>query len=66
MSMEIARGQIQSKAIQDRDEAEFRELSQRIDRIGDDIKILLKMQPFRESHPVEEPMESLQIVSKST
>lgn len=66
MNMEIARGQEQSKAIQERDRAELRELLQHIVRSQEDMRMLLRMQPSRDSHPVEQIMESLQTVSQLT
>ncbi|KAJ3507608.1 hypothetical protein NLJ89_g6206 [Agrocybe chaxingu] len=57
LGMEMNRGQLQSKAIQARDNAEIREVLQIIVRSQDDMKALLSSD---DSRPVEEMMESLQ------
>jgi len=62
--MEIGRGIYESKAIQERDNAEIRELLQVILRSQDDMKALLNMDHRdAESRPVEEMMGILQTVS---
>ncbi|KAF8964088.1 ras guanine nucleotide exchange factor domain-containing protein [Flammula alnicola] len=60
VNMEMTRGQLESKAIQERDKAEIRDLLQVIVKSNEDMKALLTMQPSRDSRPVEEMMESLQ------
>jgi len=57
--MELARGHMESQAIQERDKEEIREVLQTIVKSTDDMKVLLNMQSSR---PVEEIMESLQTV----
>ncbi|CAA7267623.1 unnamed protein product [Cyclocybe aegerita] len=57
LGMEMNRGQLQSKAIQARDNAEIRDVLQIIVRSQDDMKALLSSS---DSRPVEEMMESLQ------
>jgi len=60
MKMEMGRGYIESKAIQERDNAEIREVLQIIVKSTDDMKALLNMEHSRDSRPVEEMMEILQ------
>lgn len=62
MGMQMTRHQLESKAIQERDKAEIREVLQIIVRSQDDMRTLLNMQSSRDSRPVEEMMESLQTV----
>lgn len=57
--MGLARNQVESAAIRARDQAEIRDLLQKIVSNNDDMKALLSMQSSR---PVEEIMESLQTV----
>ncbi|KAF8892698.1 ras guanine nucleotide exchange factor domain-containing protein [Infundibulicybe gibba] len=57
INMELARGHLESKAIQERDKAEIRELLQGILKSNEDMKALLNM---KSSQPVEDVMESLQ------
>lgn len=61
--MELSRGQLESRAMQDRDKEEMRELLQMIVRNTDNMKALVGMQSSYGSNPVEEMMESLQTVS---
>ena len=63
MGMEMTKHQLESKAIQERDKAEIREVLQIIVNNQDDMRTLLNMQSSRDSQPVEEMMESLQTVS---
>jgi hypothetical protein len=60
MGMEMTRHHLESKAIQQRDKAEIREVLQVIVKSQEDMRTLLSMQS---SHPVEEMMESLQTVN---
>ncbi|KAF8163016.1 ras guanine nucleotide exchange factor domain-containing protein [Crassisporium funariophilum] len=60
INMEMSRSNLESKAIQERDKAEIREVLQVIVRSTDDMRALLNMQSSRDSRPVEEMMESLQ------
>lgn len=62
MNMEMTRGQIESRAIQERDKAELREVLQGIVKSTDDMKALLSMQTSNDSRPIEEMMETLQTV----
>lgn len=59
MGMGLARNQLETRAIRERDQEEIRELLQKIVSSNDDMKALLSMQSSR---PVEEIMESLQTV----
>ncbi|KAF8906062.1 hypothetical protein CPB84DRAFT_1844704 [Gymnopilus junonius] len=59
-TMELSRGQLESRATHDRDKAEMRELLRMIVKNTDNMKDLLNMQSSRDSNPVEEMMESLQ------
>jgi len=57
--MELARGHMESQAIQELDKEEIREVLQTIVESTDDMRVLMNMQSSR---PVEEIMESLQTV----
>ncbi|RDB23999.1 Serine/threonine-protein kinase STY17 [Hypsizygus marmoreus] len=57
INMELTRGHQETRAIQERDKAEMREVLQDIVQSTQDMKALLSMQS---SQPVEEIMESLQ------
>ncbi|KAH9483782.1 Serine/threonine-protein kinase STY17 [Psilocybe cubensis] len=59
MNMEMTRNQMESKAIQERDKAEIREVLQIIVKSTDDMKAILNMQSV-DSRPVEQMMQSLQ------
>ncbi|KDR73425.1 hypothetical protein GALMADRAFT_124495 [Galerina marginata CBS 339.88] len=60
MNMEMTRGHLESKAINERDKAEIREVLHIIVKSTDDMKALLSMQSSVDSRPVEQMMESLQ------
>lgn len=64
VSLELSHGQHLSRAMQERDKIEMRELLQKIVKDTDNMKALLDMQATHHgSDPVEEVMESLQTVS---
>jgi len=62
MGMEMTRHHLESKATQERDKTEIREVLQIIVKSQDDMRTLLDMQSSRDSRPVEEIMQSLQTV----
>ncbi|KAF8061461.1 hypothetical protein FPV67DRAFT_1509075 [Lyophyllum atratum] len=62
INLELTRGHQESKAIQERDKIEMREVLEKIIQSNQDMKALLSMQSSR---PVEEIMESLQTELRS-
>lgn len=58
--MELTRGQLETRAIHERDKAEIRELLENIIHSNEDMRTLLSM---NSPQPVEDVMESLQTVS---
>ena len=56
--MELARGLMESQAIQERDKEEVRELLQAIIKSADDMRVL----NMQSSRPIKEVMESMQTV----
>lgn len=59
INMELTRGHQESRAVQERDKAEIRDVLQKIVKSTDDMRALLNMQS---SQPIDEIMESLQTV----
>ncbi|KAG5645836.1 hypothetical protein DXG03_005177 [Asterophora parasitica] len=62
INLQLTRSHVESKAIQDRDRAEMRDVLEKIVQSTQDMKALLSMQSSR---PVEEIMESLQTELRS-
>lgn len=59
INMELTRGHQESRAVQERDKAEIRDVLQKIVKSTDDMRALLNMQS---AQPIDEIMESLQTV----
>ncbi|KAK0210526.1 kinase-like domain-containing protein [Desarmillaria ectypa] len=57
LGLQLARGQLETRAIQERDKAEIRELLERIVNSNDDMKALIEVHP---SEMIEDVMVSLQ------